>query len=64
MKKRVLYGLAIILLAMSVLLVVWQGSFRLGHFSPEGAQQALIYWATLVLIFILIVVLALSLIHI
>ncbi len=61
MKKRVLYGLAIVLLVVSVLLVVWQGSFSLGKFSPEGAQQALIYWATLVLIFILMVVLAFNL---
>jgi PAS domain S-box-containing protein len=61
MRKRVLYGLAIVLLVVSVLLVVWQGSFHLGRFSPEGAQQALIYWATLVLIFILIVVLAFNL---
>ena len=57
MRKRVLYGLAGILLAISVLLVVWQGSFHLS-FSPTGAPQTLIYWATLVLIFILIVVLA------
>jgi PAS domain S-box-containing protein len=61
MRKRVLYGLAIVLLALSVVLVVWQGSFRLGPFSPEGAQLALTYWATLVLIFILIVVLAFNL---
>jgi PAS domain S-box-containing protein len=61
MRKRVLYGLAIVLLVVSVLLVVWQGSFHLGQFSPEGAQQALNYWAMLVLIFILIVVLAFNL---
>jgi two-component system nitrogen regulation sensor histidine kinase NtrY len=61
MRKRVLYGLAIVLLAVSVLLVVWQGSFSLGRFTPEGAPQTLIYWATLVLIFILIVVLAFKL---
>ena len=61
MRKRILYGLAIVLLVLSVLLVVWQGSFHLGRFSPEGAQQALIYLATLVLIFILIVVLAFNL---
>ncbi len=61
MRKRILYGLAIVLLVVSVLLVVWQGSFHLGRFSPEGAQQALIYLATLVLIFILIVVLAFNL---
>jgi PAS domain S-box-containing protein len=61
MQKRILYGLAIVLLVVSVLLVVWQGSFHLGRFSPEGAQQALIYLATLVLIFILIVVLAFNL---
>ena len=61
MRKRILYGLAIVLLVVSVALVVWQGSFRLGRFSPAGAQQALIYLATLVLIFILIVVLAFNL---
>jgi nitrogen fixation/metabolism regulation signal transduction histidine kinase len=61
MKKRVLYGLAIVLLVVSVLLVVWQGSFYLGRFSPAGAQQALIYWSTLVLIFVLMVVLAFNL---
>jgi nitrogen fixation/metabolism regulation signal transduction histidine kinase len=64
MRKRVLYGLAIVLLVASVLLVAWQGSFRLGRFSPEGAQQALIYWATLVLIFILMVVLAFNLVRV
>src|SRR5581483_6596697 len=61
MRKRILYGLAIVLLVISVLLVVWQGSFHLGSFSPEGAQQALLYWATLVLIFVLMVVLAFNL---
>jgi two-component system, NtrC family, nitrogen regulation sensor histidine kinase NtrY len=61
MRKRVAYSLAIVLLAVSVLLVVWQGSFRLGRFDPKSAQQALLYWATLVLIFILIVVLAFNL---
>ncbi len=61
MRKRLLIGLAIVLLAVSVLLVVWQGSFR--FFSPTGAPQTLIYWATLVLIFILIVVLAFILIR-
>jgi len=58
MKKRALYMFGIVLLALLVLLVVWQGSFRLGRFTPEGASQTLISWATLVLIFILIVALA------
>src|SRR5437763_7905916 len=56
MKKRVLYGLAIVLLALAVLLVVAQG-IREMRFGPGGAQQALIYWPIFILIFILIVTL-------
>src|SRR5690348_15751519 len=63
MRKRTLFGLAIFLLVVSVALVVWQGSFHLGRFDPQSASQALIYWATLVLIFILLVVLAFNLVR-
>ena len=57
MKKRLSYGSAVVLLVLSVLLVVWQGSFRLGQFGPSNPQQTLIFWAISSLIFILMVTL-------
>ena len=39
MKKRVLYGTAIVLLAISVALMVWLGSFNLGEYGPSDPQQ-------------------------
>ncbi|MBZ5729223.1 MAG: HAMP domain-containing protein [Acidobacteriia bacterium] len=57
MKKRLFYGFALVMLALAVLLVVWQGSFRLGQFGPANPQQTLIFWAISSLIFILIVTL-------
>src|SRR5215469_8149210 len=56
MKKRVLYGFAIVLLVASVLLVVWQGSFRVG-FGPRDASQTVAFWAVSSLIFVLMVTL-------
>ena len=44
MKKRLLYAFAIFLLAVSVLLVVWQGSFRMG-FGQIFLAPALRIWA-------------------
>ena len=55
MKKRLAYVFAIILLAISVLLVVWQGSFSL--FRRANPQQTFIFWAMSSLIFILMVTL-------
>jgi two-component system, NtrC family, nitrogen regulation sensor histidine kinase NtrY len=57
MKKRLLYGSAVVLLVVSVLLVVWQGSFNLGKFGPANPGQTLIFWAISSLIFILMVTL-------
>src|SRR5579864_8413150 len=57
MKKRVLYGTAIVLLVISVVLVVWQGSFNLGEYGPTDAQQTFIFWAVFTLIFLLMVTL-------
>jgi two-component system nitrogen regulation sensor histidine kinase NtrY len=53
--RRVYYTLASILLAVSVVLVVWQGSFRLRYFEPANSSQTLILWAVSTLIFILMV---------
>ncbi len=55
MRKRLFYSLASVLLAISVALVVWQGSFRLRDFEPSNSSQTLILWAVSTLIFILMV---------
>jgi len=57
MKHRFLYGCAALLLVLSVLVVVWQGSFNLGRFGPSNPGQTLIFWAISSLIFVLMVVL-------
>jgi PAS domain S-box-containing protein len=47
MKKRLLYGFASVLLVLSVLVVVWQGSFNkeLQRFGPVNPHQTFIFWA-------------------
>ncbi len=57
MKKRLLLGIGVVLLAVSVLLVVWQGSFKMGGFGPTNPNQTFIFWAISVLIFVLMVTL-------
>ncbi|MBV9503531.1 MAG: HAMP domain-containing protein [Acidobacteriia bacterium] len=54
MKKRLLYGFGVFFLILSVLLVVWQGSFRIG-FGPQNPSQTLIFWAISSLVFVLMV---------
>ncbi|HWQ52740.1 MAG TPA: ATP-binding protein [Bryobacteraceae bacterium] len=58
MKKRLLNGLAILFLALSVVLVIWQGSFNFGEFGPSDVTQTFIYWAVSSLVFVLMVTLA------
>jgi cytochrome b subunit of formate dehydrogenase len=55
MRKRLFYWSASVLLVISVVLVVWQGSFRLWNFGPTNAGQTFIFWAVSTLIFILMV---------
>ena len=55
MRKRLFYWLASVLLVISVVLVVWQGSFRLWKFGPSNPGQTFIFWAVSTLIFILMV---------
>ncbi|HTS66358.1 MAG TPA: ATP-binding protein [Candidatus Acidoferrales bacterium] len=54
MRKRLLYGIAILLLVASTMYVVWQGSFHQRDFMPKPAQT-LILWAVSTLIFVLMV---------
>src|SRR5271157_6541755 len=56
MRRRLLYGSAIVLLAISVLLVVWQGSFHPKSLSANP-QQTLIFWPASALAFMLMVAL-------
>src|SRR6266516_5655545 len=57
MKKRLLLGFGFFVLALSVVLVVWQGSFSMGEFGPANPQQTFIFWAVTTLIFVLMVTL-------
>ena len=57
MKKKLLYGSAIALLAVSVTLAVWQVSFDFGEYAPAGPDQTFVFWAVSMLIFLLIVTL-------
>jgi two-component system, NtrC family, nitrogen regulation sensor histidine kinase NtrY len=57
MRKRVIYGSGVILLAILVGLVVWQGSFDFGDFGPTSPGQTVTLWAVSTLIFILTVTL-------
>jgi two-component system, NtrC family, nitrogen regulation sensor histidine kinase NtrY len=54
MRKRLMFGSAVVLLGILVTLVVWQGSFNLGP-APSTIQQTYLFWAVSTLIFILTV---------
>jgi nitrogen fixation/metabolism regulation signal transduction histidine kinase len=57
MRKRLLYWFAAVLLALCVVLVVWQGSFRLSAFGPTTPGYTFIFWAISILIFALMLTL-------
>src|ERR1700722_2545524 len=59
MRKRVMFGSAVVLLSILASLVVSQGSFNLGAFAPapSSIQQTYLFWAVSTLIFILTVTL-------
>lgn len=63
MRKRILYICGIVLLAISVALVVWQGSFNFGKYGPADPQQTFIFWAISTLIFVLMVTLGFMLVR-
>ena len=63
MRKRILYGGGIVLLAILVALVVWQGSFNFGKHGPADPQQTFIFWAISSLIFVLMVTLGFMLVR-
>src|SRR5579862_9713007 len=59
MRKRVMFGSAVVLLSILASLVVSQGSFNLGTVAPapSNIQQTYLFWAVSTLIFILTVTL-------
>lgn len=57
LKKRLIFGSGVFVLVLSVVLVVWQGSFSMGDFGPANPQQTFIFWAVSTLIFVLMVTL-------
>ena len=57
MRKRVAFGSGVVLLAILVTLVVWQGSFNLDQFAPSSIQQTYLFWAVSTLVFVLTVML-------
>lgn len=63
MRKRLLYAAGTLLLAVLVSLVVWQGSFSFGGFSPSSPEQTFLLWAVSTLIFILTVTLGFMLVR-
>ncbi|MGH9672377.1 MAG: hypothetical protein ACRD44_04295, partial [Bryobacteraceae bacterium] len=63
MRKKVLYGAGVFLLAILVTLVVWQGSFNFGDYGPSSAQETYFLWALSILIFILMVTLGFMLVR-
>ena len=63
MKKRLIYGFLLVLLALCVLFVAWEGSFNTDKFWPQNPTQTLIYWAVSSLTFLLMVILGWKLCH-
>lgn len=57
MRKRVVFGSGVVLLAILATLVVWQVSFTFGDYAPSSPTQTSIYWAVSTLIFLLTVTL-------
>ncbi|MGH9657814.1 MAG: sensor histidine kinase, partial [Bryobacteraceae bacterium] len=56
MRKRVLYGSGVVLLAVLVGLIVWQVSFTFPE-TPEDLSQTFLFWAVSTLVFVLTVTL-------
>ncbi|HYZ86753.1 MAG TPA: HAMP domain-containing protein, partial [Bryobacteraceae bacterium] len=62
-RKRWIYGPGVLLLAMLVTLVVWQGSFSFGEYGPASPEQTYTVWAASTLIFVLTMALGFMLIR-
>ena len=63
MNQRFLHGAGVILLAILVTLVVWQGSFNFGDYGPSSPGETYLIWALSIVIFILMVTLGFMLVR-
>src|SRR5580693_2194817 len=57
MRKRLMIGSGLVVLAILVTFVVWQGSFTFGPFAPSSMQQTVLFWAVSTFIFVLTITL-------
>lgn len=57
MRIRVIQLLGAVALAVSIVLVIWQGSFTFGEFAPTSIEQTYLFWAISTLIFLVMVTL-------
>ena len=57
MRRPYLYGLGLVLLVFSAVLILWQGSFTFGQYAPSSPEQTFLYWAVSTLVFLLAVTL-------
>ena len=57
MRKRLVFGSGLVLLAILVTLLVWQGSFTFGPLAPSSLEQTYVFWALSTIIFILTITL-------
>ena len=55
MRNRYLYGSGLVLLAILLILVVWQVSFSFGEYGPATTAQTFVFWGVSTLIFLLTV---------
>lgn len=63
MRKRLIYGSGVLLLAILLTLIVWQGSFDFGDYAPSSPEQTYAFWAVSTFIFLLTVVLGFMLVR-
>ncbi len=57
MKERVLTAVVAVALAVSLVLVIWQGSFTFGEYAPTSIEQTWLFWSVSTLMFLLMVTL-------
>ncbi|MBS1830028.1 MAG: HAMP domain-containing protein [Acidobacteria bacterium] len=63
MRKRLLFGTGLVMLAILVTLIVWQVSFDFGEFAPTSNPQTYIFWAVSTFVFLLTVTLGFMLLR-
>ncbi len=63
MRKLLVFGTGVVILAILSALVVWQTSFNLGEFGPATEFQTVVFWATSTFIFLLAVALGFMLVR-